>query len=258
VPWESGELNWAWPWLLNHAAVAGLVLARVLGLCLTAPGLAVPELDWRFRIGLAVALGLVLVPVVEPLIVAPTNWQSMAQAVVLELLAGAVLGYLAGTIIAGARFAGELVAAQAGLSTSTLLDPETGEELGPLGRLYGWIAMVAFLALGGPLILVKTLVGSYEAVPAGGLLISAETAQMAFAQVGRALELALRAAAPVALALAMAGIVLGWLSRTASSLPFVALALPIRTLVGVVLVLLSLATLFATLAGLWDTYPWGG
>jgi flagellar biosynthesis protein FliR len=190
--------------------------------------------------------------------VAPVGWQSVAWAGLLELLAGAVLGYLGGTIVAGARLAGELVAAQAGLSTSTLLDPETGDELGPLGRLYGWIAVVAFLGLGGPLILVKTLVESYEAVPAGGLLISAETAKMAFAQVGRALELALRAAAPVALALALAGIILGWLSRTASSLPFVALALPIRTLVGVVLIVLSLAALIATLSGVWETYPWGG
>ena len=62
---------------------------------------------------------------------------------------------------------------------------------------------------------------------------------LAFAQVGRALELALRAAAPPALALVLAGIVLGWLGRTAPSLPFVALALPIRACLGIVLVLLS-------------------
>ena len=84
--------------------------------------------------------------------------------------------------------AGELVAVQAGLSTSTLIDPESGEEIGPLGRLYGWIALIAFLGLGGPLILVKVLAESYEAVPAGGLLISAETASLTFAQVGHALE----------------------------------------------------------------------
>jgi flagellar biosynthesis protein FliR len=256
VPWESGELDWSW--VLGHASVGGLVLARVLGLCLTAPALAIPELDWRFRIGLAAALGLVLIPVVEPSIAAPAGWQGVAAAWFLELLAGAVLGYLAATIVAGARMAGELVAAQAGLSTSTLLDPETGEEIGPLGRLYGWIAMVAFLGLGGPLILVKVLVESYQAVPAGGLVISAETARAAFAQLGHALELALQAAAPVALALALAGMIMGWLSRAASSLPFVALALPIRTLIGVVLILLGLSTLYATLAQIWQVYPWGG
>ena len=80
---------------------------------------------------------------------------------------------------------------------------------------------------------------------------------LAFAQVGRALELALQAAAPPALALILAGIVLGWLSRAAPSLPFVALALPIRSLLGIVLILLSLVTLVATLSSAWDTIPWG-
>ena len=195
MPWESGELDW--PWLLAHASVCGWCWPRVLGLCLTAPG-------WRFRSstggfgsGWPRALGMVLIPVVEPSIAAPVLWQSVASALFLELLAGAVLGDLAATIVAGARMAGELVAAQAGLSTTTLIDPETGDEIGPLGRLYGWIAVVAFLGLGGPLILVKVLAESYETVPAGGLLVSAETARLAFAQLGHALEPALRAAAPL-------------------------------------------------------------
>ncbi len=102
MPWESGELDWSW--LLAHASVCGLVLARVLGLCLTAPGLAIPELDWRFRIGLAAALAMILIPVVEPSIVAPVRWQGVASALFLELLAGAVLGYLAATIVAGAAW----------------------------------------------------------------------------------------------------------------------------------------------------------
>jgi flagellar biosynthetic protein FliR len=256
VPWESGELFW--PWILSNAAGCGIVFLRVLGLCLTAPGLAIPELDWRFRIGLAAALCVVLYPVVGSSIVVPLGWQNVALAWCLELLAGAVLGYLAALVVAGARTAGELVAAQAGLSTSTLLDSETGEELGPLGRLYGWVAVMAFLGLGGPLILVRVLAESYHAVPAGKLLLSAETATKAFAQVGKSLELALRAAAPVALALALAGIIIGWLSRAASSLPFVALALPIRTAIGVVLLLLGLVTLFMTFSSVWEAPPWGG
>ena len=92
-------------------------------------------------------------------------------------------------MIAGARLAGELIAAPAGFSTAALFDPETGEEMTVLGRLYGWIALAVFLTLDGPLILVRALVESYQAVPAGRLLISWTTVAMAFAQVGSALAL---------------------------------------------------------------------
>jgi flagellar biosynthetic protein FliR len=243
-------------WFLGHAGACVLVFARVLGLCLTAPGLAVPGLDWRFRLGLAAALGSVLAPVVAMRLASPPDWPSAAWAGLAEVLTGGVLGWSAGLIVAGAQTAGELVAAQAGLSTATLFDPESGEELAPLGRLYGLLAMAAFLAMDGPLALVRALVDSYSVIPAGRLAIADQAAALAFGPVGRALELALRAAAPAAIALVMAGIVLGWLSRTAPALPLLALALPIRALLGVVLILLSLTTLVVTLAAAWDALPW--
>jgi flagellar biosynthetic protein FliR len=251
---DIGDANWAW--VLGHAAVWALVLARVLGLCMTAPALAVPELDWRFRLGLAAVLAALLVPMLEPGIARPANWSSAAHAAVMEVLTGGILGWSAALVIAGARLAGELIAAQAGLSMPSLLDPETGEEMTVLGPLYGWLALVVFLVLDGPLILVGALVESYQAVPAGRFLISQQTAELAFAQVGHALMLSLRAAAPPAMALILAGIVLGWLSRAAPSLPLVALALPIRGFLGVILMLLSLTTLVVTLASGWSALPW--
>jgi flagellar biosynthesis protein FliR len=249
-----GGVDWAW--FTGHASTCALVLVRVLGLCLTAPGLAVPSLDWRFRLMLAAVLGAVLSPVVAPQVVPPSDGLAAAWAGLAEALTGGVLGLSAGLIIAGARSGGELVAAQAGFSTATLFDPESGEELTPLGHLYGLVAMAAFLAMDGPLVLVRALVDSYEAIPMGRLMISDQTAALTFGQVDRALELALRAAAPPAIALIVAGILLGWLGRTAPSLPLLALALPIRACLGIALVFLTLTTLFLTLAGAWEAFPW--
>jgi flagellar biosynthetic protein FliR len=243
-----------WEWIISHAGVWAMVAARVLGLCFTAPVLAIPELDWRFRLVLTILLSVILIPVIEPSIAAPSSFAVAGWGLILEVLTGGILGWSAGLLIAGARLGGEMVAAQAGLSTASLFDPETGEESTVLGRLYGWIALAVFLSLEGPLILVWALVESYRALPAGGLSISRETAEVLFGQVRMALELSLRVAAPPALALILAGLVMGWLSRTAPSLPFVALALPIRTVVGVLLVVLSLTTLAATLAATWDTF----
>jgi flagellar biosynthesis protein FliR len=249
---EIGDENWAW--VLGHVGVWSLVTARVLGLCVTAPAFAVPALDWRLRLMIAIMLSAVVIPVLEPVIGPPLNFMSVVWGLPVELLMGAIIGWSASLIIAGARMGGDLIAAQAGLATSSLFDPDTGEETTVLGRLYGWIALLVFVSLNGPLILICALVESYSVVPAGRLLITRQTADLSFGQVGRALELSLRAAAPAALALILAGIVLGLLSRAGTGLPFVALALPIRSVLGVALVVLSLATLIATLATAWDTF----
>ncbi len=249
--WEIPE-GVDWSGLIDRASPFGLVLARVLGLCLTAPGLAVPGLGWRFRLVLAAMLGAVLFPVVGVQSVAPLVLPTYAWAGLAEVLTGGLLGWTAGLIVAGARTAGELVAAQSGLSTATLFDPESGDELTPLGHLYGWIATAAFLVMDGPLALVRALADSYKVIPMGRLVLSQRSATDAFDQIGDTLELALRAAAPPAMALVMAGIVLGWLSRTAPSLPFLALSLSLRAAIGIVLVVLGLATLLTTLSGTWS------
>jgi flagellar biosynthesis protein FliR len=249
---------WDLAWIISHASVWALVFARVFGLCLTAPSLALPELDWRFRLALAATLCTVLVPVVSVLAVVPPRWSITSGVVagLAEVLTGAVLGWSAALIVAGARLAGDLVAAQAGFSTATLFDPVSGEEITPLGRLYGLIAMVAFLSLDGPIVLVRVLVESYQAVPMGQLLNSNDTAALAFERVSYALELALRAASPPALALILAGLAIGWLGRAAPSLPFITLAIPLRAVLGIVLIFLSLTTLLATFSAAWSTLPW--
>lgn len=247
----DGPLPPGWGWTIGRPGAWAMVLARVLGLCLTAPGLAAPGFSGRFRLGLAMMLTLALAPLLGGRIEAPSGALAAAWAGAGEVLAGAILGMVAGLIVVGARAAGDLVAAQAGLSTATFFDPEAGEEVTAIGRLYGWVAMVAYLAMGGPIAMVRALAESYAVIPAGGPSISEGTAAEVFGQVGRALELALRAAAPPAVALILAGIALAWLSRSAPSLPFLILALPIRVVVGVVLVVVGLSMLAIVLGGAW-------
>jgi flagellar biosynthesis protein FliR len=251
-------------WLLGHAGIAALVLARVLGLAWTAPALATPGLGARFRLLLAALLGAVVLPLVGPSLTlaagAPAGWgwAALGRACVVEGLVGAALGWSAALIVAGARQAGELVGLQAGLSPAALVDPDAAEELTALGHLYSLVALAVFLALDGPLALTSALVESYRVLPAGGVVLSAETAQVAFGRVAAALELALRAAAPTALALVLAGMALGLLGRAAPSLPLMALSLPVRFALGLALVVLGLAALAATLAAAWSNWPWPG
>ncbi|AMV40332.1 flagellar biosynthetic protein FliR [Planctomyces sp. SH-PL62] len=238
-------------WLTANGAACALIAARAAGVCFTAPVLAAPGIDWRFRIVLALILGAWMIPLAAPLVGAPTSPYGLAWLVVNELLVGGLLGLSASLVVAGAKQAGDLVAAQAGMSTASLFDPETGEELTALGHLYGLLAIVAFLAVDGPLVMVEALLQSFRAVPAGRLVFERATIQGIFAQAAEALKLAVHAAAPPAVALATAGVALGWLGRLAPSVPLMALSLPIRALLGVLLVMAGLAALAACLDAAW-------
>ena len=230
------------------------MLARTLGLGATAPALAAPGLEPRFRLLLAIALASVVAPVVGPGLTLPEGLSAIALACLGEVIVGAGLGWSAGLIIAGARQAGEVVGAQAGLSAAALFDPEVGDELTPLGHLYGLIALGVFLSLDGPLMLVRVLIESYDAMPVGELGLTLETAEAAFGRVGQALALAVRAAAPPAIALTLAGVALGLIGRAAPSLPLATMTLPVRYALGLALAMLGAVALAGTLATAWGAW----
>jgi flagellar biosynthesis protein FliR len=242
-------------WVRATWSVWALVLARVGGLAWIAPGWSTPALGWRLRLLLTALLAFVLVPVIGPALRVPSSLAGLGQACLVEVLAGAAIGWAAALIVAAARQAGELVGAQAGLSPAALLDPEADGEMTPMGHLYGLIAFGVFLALDGPLACAGALVDSYQLVPGGGLTLSADLAARAFDQVGQALSLALRLAAPVALALVLAGAAIGLLGRAAPSLQILAVALPVRTALGLLLALGGITTLVAGLTGAWSGVP---
>ena len=52
----------------------------------------------------------------------------------------------------------------------------------------------------------------------------------------------------------MASVVLGWLSRTAPSLPFLALSLPIRAVIGLLLIFVGLGSLLTAIYGAWGSF----
>jgi flagellar biosynthetic protein FliR len=232
-----------------------LIVARCGGIAATAPGWATPGLGWRFRVGLTGMLALVAAPVVGGNL--PTELASspcvLGRELVTEAAIGAALGMLMGLVIAGARQAGDLVGAQAGLATASLYDPEAGDGLTPLGHLYGLVALGTFLSVGGPLRLVGVLVESYRAIPVGGAPLSDETARWCFARVGWALGLSLRAAAPIAVALIAAGLALGLVGKLAGGLGLSSLTWPVRSAAGVFLAMLGLAAVAGLFAGAWRT-----
>lgn len=247
-------------WLLTWAHAAMPVLARVLGAVWTAPALGLPELGWRIRLGLALMLTLLVAPLVTTATTSTWTPADLARLGLGEVATGAALGLAMGLVLASARLAGEVVGAQAGLSVAGLLDPNGGAGadadlggagLSPMGRLYGLVALATFLALDGPPRLVVVLIESYEAVPLGGLAFDDSTAKATFARIGWALGLALRAAAPAGLALALAGLALGLLARAASGLQVLTLSLPIRALMALVLIFTGLLTAVSTFQAAW-------
>ncbi|CAN5817286.1 N/A [soil metagenome] len=232
--------------------VLAVVLSRVGGLVGTAPAWGTPGVGVRFRLVLAGLLAMALAPVVALDLPEPSGPVELGRWCLVEAAVGAAIGMTATLILASARLAGEIIGAQAGLSPAALIDPDSGADMTPTGHLYGLIALAVFLILDGPLHLLGVLVESYGVLPVGGWTFSAEVVTHAFGRIGLAIGLALRIAAPVGLALVLAGAVIGLLGRAGPAFQSMAMSLPARALLGMFFVLLGLGVLVGVLSAGWE------
>ncbi len=156
-----------------------------------------------------------------------------------EIIIGLAIGFTIQIGYAAAFVAGETISNAMGLGFASMSDPQTGQSTPVIGQFLSIIATLIFLAMDGHLILASIIVRSYEFVPPGSELLSADAA-LRLAHFGGSLFVAgLAIAFPVGSALLLVQIILGLLARSAPSMNLFAVGLPATLTLGLVMLAMA-------------------
>ena len=226
-----------------------LLLARTGCACMLLPGIGELELPATIRAGFAIALTVVLLPVLAPLIPpAPADVGRTIAMLVAEIVTGLWFGWLTRLLLLSLPIAGQIIASVLGQTNVLQPDPMLGPQTAVLSILLARAATVAVLATGMHALPFIALAGSYDLIPPGALLPAADTAGQVVGALGDAFALALRLAAPFVLAHLVWQTGLGVLSRLVPQLHVYFAAMPGQILLGFLL----FGLLAATLIGVWE------
>lgn len=178
-------------WLL----LGVLPAARAVGFVALLPTLGSTLSSWQVRAALAVVLTLLLAPARMPAGGSSSGEPSISvTACVAELSAGLLVGFGVRAVWTALAWSAELIAQQAGLAGGQSAEDDLPES--PLARLYGLVALAVLFAGGGHRAIVAALLAEPVHAAAGG----EQLAEMASGMLAAASTLALRVAAPAALA----------------------------------------------------------
>ena len=254
---------------LPPAAV--LVGCRLLGLFISAPFFRSRLLPWRLKIAVVAVLsmGVLLSPVpqeslmgleegvLEDLRDPARGWLLIGG----ELLIGAVLGWSVLVVLACVQGAADLIAQQTGFTANLIADPQSQGGGSSLGIFYHGLAIYLLLSLNLHHSLIGSVLKSFSWVPPGSLS-AASVAQM----LGRlALEIgsdlfvaAMVLALPVLLAMALVSMVQAALGRALPQAELFTLGLPVRLLVGLMVLYASLPVSMRYVGGMLRSAVRGG
>jgi flagellar biosynthetic protein FliR len=219
--------------LTTHLFLFTLVLARVGGLVITAPmfsALAVPK-NVRGVMGFAIAL-LIAPTQTHIAIAAPATSIDWVLALAVELLLGLALGLGTAILVGGAQLAGQLIAQLSGLSLAEVFDPNLGATVPLFSQLLGLFSVAVYLLIGGHRWLIAGLLESFRTLPPGGMHLPAEITHTLVSIMTEGFSLGIRAAVPAIVALLLATIILGLLSRTMTQLNVMSLGFGLNALVA--------------------------
>jgi flagellar biosynthetic protein FliR len=159
-----------------------------------------------------------------------------------ELVLGLVMGLALLILVAGIRAAGQIVGQMSGMSLAQLIDPETGSSSPLLGHLFGMLATAVFLIAGGHRQLLAALLDTFHWMPPGRVGFASGPIMTLSEIAGQSFLLALRATAPVVLALLLSAFVLGLIGRALPQLNVLAIGLGTNSMIALCTLVLSLIT----------------
>lgn len=226
----------------------GLLLAvtRVAAFTVATPVLnrAVPVPG---RMAFVVSVGLFLARPVPGVVTLP----ELVGVAVSNAVVGLALGFLTGLLFHAFAVAGNLVDISANLSVAAIFDPAQGQQAAVVGRLFGLVGLTLFLSVGGLGTLVAALAGSIRVVPLDGptALAPGALAETASELTGRLVVIGAELAFPVLALMFLTELVLGVASRLAPQANILMLGLPVKLLVALSTLSLSVLLFPATVDG---------
>jgi flagellar biosynthetic protein FliR len=224
---------------VTSAALEGWIAAllwpfvRILALIATAPVLHDNSVPRRLKIALALAVTVLVAPLLPP----PAVGLSSPQAVAVlaeQVLLGAALGFAMRIVFAAVELAGEMIGLQMGLSFAGFLDPQSGNPVPLVASFLGLVASLVFLAINGHLMLIAAVTESFAVWPVGAAGAKIDLPKMV-GWGGEVFRLGLHLSLPVLATLLLINVALGVLARAAPQLNLLAVGFPATLLAGFLL-----------------------
>lgn len=230
-----------------------LIAVRITGIFVAAPVFARNNLPAIMKIGLSVTISFILLPLMQDTNIVADSFISLIIYSITEFLIGILIGFIAFVYFTSIYLAGTIIDTQIGFGMVNVFDPQTNSQIPVMGNFYNNVVSLLFIVVNGHHLLVRALVDSYKILPIGfSINIDIEAVNLMTRVFVDVFILAAKFSAPVLIAIFLANALLGILARTMPQMNVFIVGLPLKILVGIVTVIISLQYLLPFAERLFD------
>jgi flagellar biosynthetic protein FliR len=226
------------------------VFTRVSALFVSAPVFGNNEIPAQTKIGLAGIISLVLLPIIRHTLMqgAVPALEPMIGALLGEVLIGLLIGFVVSLLFFAIRLGGELLDYQIGFTQAATFNPQFNELVSPIADFQYRYSLVIYLLINGQWLLLAALERSFIVLPALDLSLG-QNALAAFTNLTfQMMVTGIEIAAPGAAVLLITDVAFAFLSRAMPQIQIFYVGMPLKVIVGFVVVMLTLPLLTSLVA----------
>ncbi|EXX91342.1 flagellar biosynthesis protein FliR [Paenibacillus darwinianus] len=167
--------------------------------------------------------------------------------VIREILTGVLLGFIVYLFFTVVQTAGAFIDLQMGLAMANIIDPLTGASAPMTGNFKYYLMLMLFLSMNGHHYMLLALMQSYDWIPLSNELFSriqeGGVTEFLTRTLATTFSLALQLSAPLVVSMFLTDVGLGFLAKTAPQFNVFVIGVPIKLLVGFMILALTLPSL---------------
>lgn len=225
---------------------------RIAAMFSIAPVIGGRQIPAQIKIAAAILVTLSVLPLQQAVPeVAP--WSAIGVYITAQqMLIGLVMGFILTLVFAAMNIAGHSIGMSMGLGFSLAVDPNNGVQVPIISQFFSITATLLFLSLNGHLALISTMASSFEYLPVAsegirpdGLWQLIKFSSIMFAG-------ALSVALPAIIALLMANLVMGVMTRSAPQMNIFSIGFPMTMMAGFTILIFTLPNMLSVFERLMD------
>mgnify|MGYP000881317556 CR=1 FL=1 len=222
----------------HYLTVFLLVFARMSGMILLNPLFARRNVPNQVRMGLVLALTLLISPTLPRAPVAALSDIEVIFAIYKELFVGMLCGLVFQFFYYMLFFVGDMLDMQMGLSMAKVFDPGTSIQMSVTGNLLGIIFVLYIFVTDSHLLLIKLFASSYTIVPLGAAGLTANVGSFLISLFSSVFSLAVRLSLPFVVAAFTLEVSMGILMKLIPQIHVFVINIQMKLAMGILLLLL--------------------
>ncbi len=217
-----------------------LPMFRITAMLMTMPVFGTTLVPGRVRLYFALAITVVVAPVLPPL--PQVNALDLSAVLLIgeQIIIGAGMGLFLQLFFQVFVIAGQILSIQMGMGFASMVDPTNGVSSAVIGQFFTMLVTLVFLGMNGHLVVIDTLVESFTTMPVGSGLLVSNFWELA-TRLGWVMGSGLRIVLPAITALLVINIAFGIMTRAAPQLNIFSIGFPLTLVLGMGILWLTLA-----------------